>query len=251
MDSEAIKRAAQHFLDSRRSGIPCALLPPDLQPRTAEDSYAIQDATLAALKQPIAGWKVGFDKAGVLMRAPMMQPCVYQTPVKLAAKARPRGGIEAEIAFRTIRPLPPRAAEYSHAEVADAVEAFAAVELLGSRFAEPAQASALDRLADFIINEGIVCAAPRRDWQSLDFLKLEVTLSVDGAEKARRVGSHPSGDPLKPAVALVNLLRTSAGVAAGQIMMTGSWTGATQIPQARSARIAFQEFAPVELEFLS
>ena len=41
----------------------------------------------------------------------------------------------------------------------------------------------------------------------------------------RRTGGHPTKDPLLPAVALVNDLRGEAGVAAGQIVTTGTYTG--------------------------
>src|ERR1700710_1372302 len=49
VDSEAIKRAAQHFVDARRNGAACPPLPAALQPQTPEDGHAIQDATVAAL----------------------------------------------------------------------------------------------------------------------------------------------------------------------------------------------------------
>ena len=68
----------------------------------------------------------------------------------------------------------------------------------------------------------VVCGTPRKDWRSVDFSKLEIVLSVDGTDIATGTGTHPVGDPVAPAVALVNALRKTSGVKAGQISASGA-----------------------------
>ena len=63
-------------------------------------------------------------------------------------------GIEAEIAFRFERDLP--AGKYSYAQVADAVTAFAAIEIVDSRFRTYPDLPLMDRHADCVSNGGFV-----------------------------------------------------------------------------------------------
>ena len=200
-------------------------LPVELQPTTIDEGHAIQDATVALLNETIGGWKVGLDKAGIMSRAPIFKDDIQANPGRVEASETNLRGIEAEIAFRFTRDLPARDSDYSRSEVEDAMEALAAIELLNSRYAEAGPRSTLEKLADRIIQGGIVCGTPRADWRSIDFAKLEVVLTVDGTDIATGTGTHPIGDPVAPAVALVNALRKTSGVKAGQIMTTGTWTG--------------------------
>ena len=82
------------------------------------------------------------------------------------------------------RDLPPRAAPYSRDEVAAAVDACAAIELVTSRYRNSDAASNLEKLADSISNGAFVHAAPPADWRSLELGKLKVTLTVNGAAGA-------------------------------------------------------------------
>jgi 2-keto-4-pentenoate hydratase len=249
LNSEAIAKAAQYFVEARaaRSGRPP--LPPELQPANADDGHAIQDATVAALKETVGGWKVGLDKAAAMTRAPIFASLIHANHATIAASSIPLKGIEAEIAFRFTRDLPRRDAAYTREEVSEAVQAFAAIELLNSRYAEPAKRSPLEKLADCIVQGGIVCGVPIANWRAIDFSKLDVVLTVDGAEIARRTGSHPTGDPVPPMVALVNALRQTSGVKAGQIMTTGTWTGVNYVQDTSKVVATFAHFEPVSFQF--
>ena len=249
MNSEAITKAAQLLVDARRAHTGREPLPAELQPTNFDEGHAIQDATVALLKETVGGWKVGFDKSGAITRAPIFKDLIYQSGISIPSSKIPLRGIEAEIAFRFLRDLPPRATDYTRAEVEDAIEGFAAIELLNSRYAEPAKRSQLEKLADCITQGGIVCAKPLATWRSVDFSKLEVVLTVDGKEIARRTGSHPSGDPVPPAVALANALRKTTGVKAGQIMTTGTWSGVNYVGPTSEVTATFAGFKPAAYRF--
>lgn len=249
MNSENIKKAAELLADARRQGKGREPLPAELQPSNIDEGHAIQDATVALLNETVGGWKVGLDKSGAMSRAPIFTGVMHDNNSKVDSRTVPLLGVEAEIAFRFRKNLPARDTDYSREEIADAVEAFPAIELLNSRYAEPGSRSQLEKLADCIIQGGIVCGTARPDWKTIDFSQLNVVLTVDGKEIANRTGSHPTGDPVLPMVALVNELRTKKGVRAGQIMTTGTWTGVNYVTPSSVVVVAFKGFEPVTVRF--
>ena len=182
MNSDEITSAARLLAEARRTGVKRAPLPAELQPKSVDDGHAIQDATVALLNETVGGWKVGLDKAGVMSRAPIFKDDIQANPGRVGSSSTNLRGIEAEIAFRFVQDLPARDRDYTRGEVEDAVEAFAAIELLNSRYAEPGPLSTLEKLADRIIQGGIVCGTPRKDWRTIDWTKLEVVLTVDGTD---------------------------------------------------------------------
>jgi Terminase small subunit len=53
-----VDRAARTILEARRTGALIEMLPPNDQPRSLEEGYAIQQAAIAQWPDKIAGWKV-------------------------------------------------------------------------------------------------------------------------------------------------------------------------------------------------
>lgn len=251
MTTDKINAAAKLLAEATRTGVKRAPLPVDLQPTTVDEGHAIQDATVALLGETVGGWKVGLDKAGTMSRAPIYKRDIQANPGRVGSSNTNLRGIEAEIAFRFTKDLPARDRDYSRKEVEDAMEAFAAIELLTSRYAEAGPRSTLEKLADRIIQGGIVCGTPRPDWRLIDFTKLEIVLTVDGTDIATGTGTHPVGDPVAPAIALVNALRTSSGVKTGQIMTTGTWSGVNFVGAESLAIANFDGFEPVLVQFSS
>jgi 2-keto-4-pentenoate hydratase len=157
--------------------------------------------------------------------------------------------VEAEIAFRFDRGLPPRAEAYSHDEVAAAATAVAAIEVVDSRFADYEAAPLLHRIADCVSNGAFIVGETPADWRTHDLSKLEVTLSVDGKEVVRSVGGHPTGDPIVRAVELANLLRGQGGIRPGQVITTGTYTGLTYVEPGQAVLVAFTGFGKAEVSF--
>lgn len=251
MDNDKINAAAKLLAEANRTGVKRAPLPAELQPMTIDEGHAIQDATVAELKETVGGWKVGLDKTGTMSRAPIFARDIQPNPGRVGASGTNLRGIEAEIAFRFVKDLPARSTDYSRAEVEDAIEAFAAIELLNARYADNGPRSTLEKLADRIVQGGIVCGATRKDWRAIDFKALGVVLTVDGTDIASGIGTHPVGDPVAPAVALVNALRTTSGVKTGQIMTTGTWTGVNFVGPDSLAIANFDGFEPILVQFAS
>lgn len=242
LDAPAIERAARSLAEARLTGRPLAGLSAACRPATPADAHAIQDATTAALGETVAGWKVGALVDGVRLRGAIYASRCFDSPARIRAAVMPMLGIEPEIAFRFDRSMPPRAAAYDAAEVAEAVTAFVAIEIVDSRFASYADTPLLDRAADCVSNGGFVIGTALPDWRRLDLAGAEVMVRFDGETIASGRGGHPAGDPLLPAIDLVNQLRAEGGVAAGRFMTTGTYAG---VHRARAGQLVRVEFAGI------
>jgi 2-keto-4-pentenoate hydratase len=248
MDPNAVARAASLLADARPGPL-LARLPEDLRPRTAADAYAIQSAIVARLGEEIAGWKVASMPGFGLCKGILMRSRVFADGAVVPARLMPMLGIEAEIAFRVDEPLPVRQAPYSRDEVAAAVTAFPAIEVIDTRFRDYEGTPAIERAADFMSNGGFVAGPARADWRAFELPKLEASVVVNGKVAVRKVGGHAAGDALIPAVDLVNELRTGAGVPAGMVITTGTFTGLLPVKPGDRVEAAFTGFGSAIVQF--
>lgn len=220
-----------------------------LSPISIEHAHAIQDATVVMLGEPVAGWKANFIQGGV-SRAPLLASRVLHGPAILEfSTPAASASIEAEIAFRFMRDMPPREAAYTRAELESSVTVLAAVEVLGTRFCANAKVTELDRMADCMSNEWLVVGSGLPLADSSALANVEVSLTVNHREVIRHNGGHPVSDPLLPALALINDARREAGVRAGCIVTTGSCTGVTVIHPGDKVTARFSGVGEVEMQW--
>lgn len=250
MDRDGIEQAARLLIAARRAGRLVVALPPSCRPATVDDVHAIQDATVAGLGEAVAGWKVSAPIDGRLVRGALLRSRVFASPAEVQAARMPMLGVEAEIAFQFDRDLPARGRAYSYEDVADAVTAFPAIEIVDTRFADYAATPLLDRSADCVSNGGFVRGPLQPEWRARDLAGIEAVLTVGGKEIVRRKGGHAAGDPLLPAVALVNDLRSGAGVGAGQVMTTGTYTGLNFAKPGQAVAAWFAGMGSAEVRFV-
>jgi 2-keto-4-pentenoate hydratase len=250
MSPEAISRFAQLLVHARRTDHKLAELPADLRPDTLAAAFAIQDATVEMLAEPVFGWKASFAADGEVLYAPLLRSVVFASPARVPAANAASLGVEAEIAFRFDRAMPPRERPYTRAEVADAVTAFVAIEIVDSRYANPSDMPLLCRIADCFSNGAFIAGGERKDWRGQDLAKLAASLSVDGSLVVHRVGGNPAGDCLRPAVAMADVLRMRDGVRAGQVITTGSHTGMNYAKRGQTVSAVFDAFGAAEVTFV-
>ncbi|MBM3599580.1 MAG: hypothetical protein FJX35_15320 [Alphaproteobacteria bacterium] len=247
---EAVEKAAGLLIEARRTGRLLDGLPADCRPTNAVEAMAIQEATVAGLGEPIGGWKTGPAQDGTVVRGALLRSRIFESPARVPATLAPLLGIEGEIAFHFHRDLPRRGTDYSEAEVADAVTAFAAIEIVDTRFRSFKDAPALERTADLVSNGAFVRGALQPRWRSLDLPNLEVVLTIGGQEVVRRMGGHATGGhPMAPAVLLVNELRKGGGVKAGMVMTTGTCTGMTYAKPGQTVTAQFAGLGSAEVTF--
>jgi 2-keto-4-pentenoate hydratase len=249
MGPNDIATAATLLVAARREGRRIGPLPTASRPASVTEAHAIQDGVTAALGTPIGAFKANAPAGAEPTRGVIYAPTIYASPARIPVAVVAQCGVEGEVAFRFHRDLPPRATPYTREEVAAAVEACAAIEPVTSRYADPDAATPLEKLADSIANGAFVHGKTVKDWQRLDLGKLKVTLTVNGVPVLEQIGGHPTGDPLGIAVALVELMRPTTGVAAGQYVTCGSCTGLRYLKPGDTCGVRFEGLGEAELTF--
>ena len=248
MTQDEIAAAARLLAQARRGGPLLAALP--VAPGSIADAHAIQDATAAVLGDPVGGFKAAAVGDDAPTRGLIYARTIHPAPARIPASEVPLCGVEGEVAFRFTRDLPPRAAPYTREEVGAAMEACAAIEVITSRYQDQAQRSTLEKLADCVSNGAFVHAAPVADWRGLDLANIHVTLQVNGETVVDQNGGNPSGDPLKVATALANMLRDGQGIRAGQFATCGTFTGLRFLKPGDTCIARFAGLGTAEVTFV-
>jgi len=248
MNTDSIDKAASLLIHARRAREPLDRLPADCRPSTLDDALRIQAASVAAMRERVAGWKVGAFIDGQLSYGVLLGSRIVHSGGRVDARDMPLLGMEAEIGFRFLRDLPPRAAAYSYDDVAEAVVAFPAIEIVATRYRDYKGTPVIERTADCMSNGAYVVGPDQRGWRSSDLSTLHVRLTFGDEVIVERDGGHPTVDPLKPAVDLVDVLRAGPGVRAGQLMTTGTYTGLNFATPGLRIRAAFDGFGTAEVD---
>jgi len=236
------------LIHARRSREPLERLPEDCRPLTLAEALQIQVSTVEQLGDSVAGWKVGGKINGDLSYGVLLASRIVQSGAEVDARDMPLLGMEAEIAFRFLRDAPPRKEAYTYDEVAARVVAFPAVEIVATRYRDYQGTPLIERVADCMSNGAFVIGADQPAWRSLDLVHIAVSLEFGGKMVARGVGGHVAGDPLLPAVDLVNALRLADGVRAGMRVTTGTYTGLHFAAPGLRVRAAFEGFGVAEVD---
>ena len=248
MHDEAAAKAAQLLFEAR-TGRRARLeaLPADCAPQTIADAHRIQEVLAGLFNDTAGGMKVSASQ-GEVRHGLILASRILASPARWPRSPTGLCGVEAEIAFRLDRALPQREAPYSRQEVSEAVTALAAIEVVDTAFVLPATPP-LHRAADFLVNGGLVTGTERPDWREIDLSGLEAVVTVNGVETKRQTGGLDAGDPLTPAVALVNDLAARGPVPAGFLVTTGSYTGLDFKEPGDVVTIEFVGFGTAEVTF--
>ena len=151
---DLIGQAAQHLADARRARRRGERIPEACRPRDIATALMIQERVTDLLGEPVGGWKASAPKPDKIMMAP-----IYAHDIRRGDRCPivPNEGlapIEPEIAFVLARDLEPGAGEE---EILAAIgETRLVLELMGSRYAKPEEATFPEMLADCINNQALL-----------------------------------------------------------------------------------------------
>lgn len=248
--------AARHLLAARRARQPGPRVPDACRPGDLEDALAIQRRLQDLLEVPTGGWKCSLPTAErAISCAAIFAPTIARVS---PCPAIAQGGIvriEPEVAFVLGRDLPRRAAPYSEAEVCAAIaETRLVLELLGSRYVDPAAVSFPELLADQVSNQGLFVGPILRDAFTRPLDEFPIAIEGPMGPLHRVTGHHPDGHPLRPLVWLANFLTARAGVGglkAGEIVTTGSYAGALEVPLKTPLSVRFGDLGEIRVELVS
>jgi 2-keto-4-pentenoate hydratase len=250
-DKDRLHQAAELLLEARRTLRPIDDLPAALRPQTLAEAYYVQDLMLDALGTT-GGWKVGAPTADATpMFAPMPGENFAGNGELIAKEMRRLRGVEAEIAFRMGKDLPPRSTPYTREDLLQAIAScHPAIELLESGLLNPDAADRLTAIADLQSNGGFIYGEAVNGWQNIDFAGESAQLNVDGFVRVTNGKNSAGADLLRLLLWLANdAQERTGGLRAGQWITTGSWTGKVLADSGSAVVARFPSFGEVSVRF--
>lgn len=228
----------------------------------SEDAYAVQREIAELAGMVRAGWKVGATSqaaqqlldASEPATAPMFAPLCSESPTEVAIYEGCHSSVESEFAFRFCRDLPARDAAYSRAEVLDAVGTLCpSIEIVSCRYAGGFRGiGALRLISDMTANLAWTHGPETSDWRGRDLTTHRVRLRRNGAVVAEGAGAHVLGDPLNVLEWTANhLSRLGDGIAAGEVVTTGTCTGVTPVAAGETLVADFGNLGSAEVRFVA
>ncbi|WP_108259540.1 hydratase [Mangrovicoccus ximenensis] len=218
---------------------------PDAAPADAAAAYAVQ-AEVSRHFGAVGGFKTAQKPGADPIMAPIRadQLLASGAAVKVADKL----GIELEIGFEILSPLPLGAAP---AELARHVRPRPVIELVDTRLEGPLAADPLAKLADQQINAGLVLGEPLADWDGSDFGKLTGRLTA-GDETVLDGGTEvPFGSALTTLSLLAEFIGGHCGgLQPGQVVITGSLCGLPYFPGGTPIRGRIDGLGEVAVDLL-
>lgn len=248
-DAKRVAGAAKLLATARREGRLIDRLPEGAAPRDLDEALAMQEALARRLGVPVAGWKIGATAPAVQSKIGLQHPFhgrVFADTVYASGIALPAGGghniLEAELAVRLARDLPPARRGHTAASIVDAVgEVVPCIEINRPSFRKPFAMRGLDVIADNGSNAGLVLGPTILDWRSRDLAAVAVVFRLNGEERARGVAAAAMGHPFEAMAWLANeRAARGAPLRAGEIVATGSMMG---FVAAQAGDTAAAEFA--------
>ncbi len=242
MTTPAQEAAARLLFTARTSGARLPGLPADCRPADVPAALAIQRRVAELVGQPVGGWKCSVPTGP----RPVAAAPIFAPSLRTASPCRVEGAgalvkVEPEIAFVLARDLPARATPYGDDEIRDAVrEARLVLELIGTRYEDPAAVTFPEQLADSISNLGLYVGPVLDDPWRRALEAFPIAIAADGRAFATRDGKHPDGHPLRPLYWLANYLAARGDpLRAGQVVTTGSYCGIVEVPAGQVLAFAF------------
>jgi len=211
----------------RRGPLPAAL------PEDRAAAMAAQIATFDALGLGIAGFKVGASgRTGEPSAAPLAAGSIHRGKARITVSDDHPLWLEAELAFVLGADLPARAAPYAVSEVlAAAAGVAAAIEIVDPRLADWPNVPPLAAFGDFQANGATVVSEVGRPAVGLAVEAVTVEFRMGDLAKTVPGPKYPGEDAVRLLVWLADNIglwgeaTRARGLRAGDVVITGSWTG--------------------------
>ena len=221
-------------------------------PDTVDEAYAIQEIVTQQIGATISAWKTSApDPVSIPIAAPIYSDLLYQSGSEVPASKLFVIGIEGEIAFRIGRDLPLREKLYSREDIIESIgELLPAIEIVDTRMQDGFSQHKYLMLADNQSNGGLVVGEGITNWQSLDFSKLQASVTVNGVAEYSGVAGNRAGDLFNlMAWAANHCAKRSSPFRAGDIVTTGTYTGILFVEPGAEVAVDFQGIGSIEVSF--
>jgi 2-keto-4-pentenoate hydratase len=247
----SLAAAAATILSTRRkAGEQGPHLAETLRPLDTETALAIQSAVTTQLGERIGAWKCGLPFDGNVVLAPIHASTIH-TASPCSAWTRGHVRVEPELAFILGHDVPARDAPYTPADIDAAIaHTHLALELIDSRYTDPAAVSFAENLADGLLNQGLFIGPQVNDEQARSTAGMTITVQPEAEPERRLDGRHPNADPRAPLYWLAEFLRSRGqGLQAGQAVITGSYAGSFDLPVGQQVAIRYGELGVLTVRF--
>ncbi|MGU7782647.1 2-keto-4-pentenoate hydratase [Burkholderia sp. PU8-34] len=250
--SSPVEGLASLLAEARVRGTVAALasLPEYMRPACVDEAYAVQHATLRAMRTPPAGWKIGSKSPdGPIQGAPLPATTVYRSPVTLARDAFPKPGLELEIAFVLGRRFKALSGPLSDDAVLDGIASVhAAIEVVASRFSGWPNVDKLWQLADLQNHGALILGEGVPYDPCYPFVAPAMSFTFDCKDVVDGKPANPAGDPRRlPGWLVRHCLSRGLTLEPGCVLTCGSYTGIYFPGEAGVARGVIEGLPPVEL----
>ena len=265
MTPDQITAAAQALLQAERTGLQTGLLSLQYPAITLDDAYAVQAALVAAKRAAGAkgiGWKIGLTSRAMQQALDITTPdsgvllddMLFTDGATIPAGRFIQPRVEAEIAFVMRAPLAGEGV--TREDVLAATGAVApSLEILDTRIlrADPVTKAArkiFDTVADNAANAGIVLGVQRHAVDAHDLRWVGAIVKRDGVVEETGLGAGVLDDPVTGILWLVHrLARYGLGLAAGDIVLSGSFIRPIEAPPGSRFHADFGPFGQVHINF--
>lgn len=230
--AERLGQAATMLADARRDVRVLPGLPAEVRPVDVEESYEVSDRLAEQLGWPIGGWYCAATNPAMQRVLGLDEPycgrlferLLFDEPATLDTAMFPPMVIEAEIAFRLERSLPPRTEPYTEGEVADAVQSVSgSIEVVASHLENWLEQDVFSVIADNGTDGALIVGAPVSAWRSLDLTDIAVEVGLNGSPQRTGNSASVLGNPLRAFTWLANeRARRGDGLLAGHVHNTGT-----------------------------
>jgi len=255
----AIDAAVDHLLQSRDGHRPVAPLSEKHPELSLVEAYSVQRALEQALVlrgERVIGWKAGFTNAAIQGQYGVTEPVlgfmlgsgVFSGGDSIPIDRFASVGVEVEVAFLLKRDLAGPGVTPVSALLA--VEgAMPSLELIDFRCSGKPRGA--DVVADGVFANAIVLGRPLTPVAALDLALEGVVFEQNGQVVATNTAAEVMGNPLTSLAWLANTLgRMGRGLAAGDVVLSGSISKVLRPEQGESVRASFTRLGAVSCRFV-
>lgn len=189
-------------------------------PETSDEALAVQQAVMDRFGPP-AAFKVANKAGAPFVMAPIRADRIFQSGA--AVPIVDRAGIELEIGFEILSPLP---ATDDRAALVACLRPLPVIEVVDTRIAGPHADRPFVKLADQQANGALVIGQPAEGWTGQDFSGVRGRLTCGTTSLLDGQATVPGGSALALVAELATRIGTHCGgLKPGQIVITGSLNG--------------------------
>ncbi|MBS0223863.1 MAG: hypothetical protein JSR91_24305 [Proteobacteria bacterium] len=261
MNTKEIDALADRIVEARRARVAMPFLAEATAGLSEDDAYKVQFAVHDKLagkgQSQLAGWKVAFAVPAQYEPLKLSGPAfagIYQDGVRQSGEVFQPGwpikaGVECEMVARIAHDVTAGSAAYT----ADSIRPYVAnlycgMEVVENRYGDVSKLGGPGRIADDVLQAACIVGTEIKDWQKLDFAKVQGRSEFEGKELGAGPGANVMGGALISLAWLANkLISHGKHLKAGDVVLTGSVHPPQFLPGPGKAKSEFAGLGGAEI----